>query len=1000
MFRWRVRCQLGTVASGTTLQFTIQVRPLAGGTLESTVGVTGTTSDPNPANNAAYSTTDITAAATTHVVTNTNDSGPGSLNLAILRANDHGPRDRITFDIPGDGPHTIRPATSSPLPQINQPVEIDGTTQPGYAGTPLIEISGELAGPVPGLIVNGANSVIRGLAINRFAAQAGIGLGGAGGHTIEASFLGTNTSGTVALPNRQGVLILSPNNVIGGSTASARNLISGNTFAGVAIANAAATGNLVSGNFIGTTLAGTAALPNGADGISVRSNNNTIGGAVAGSGNLISGNLGDGIDVTGAFSGNIVQGNRIGTNADGTAAIPNTSHGITLANAATNNTVGGTSATARNVLSGNGAYGVFISGAGTTVNRVIGNFIGTSQDGTAAVANQLSGVAVTQGAAGNIIGGTDSTERNIISGNTGNGVFFIPTAGTGNTVLGNYIGTNAGGTAALGNGVDGVVVRSSGNTIGGTTAGAGNVISGNLNDGVDIGGGVSGTVVQGNLIGTNADGSAALPNMFQGVWVAGGANNNIIGGVTAGARNVLSGNASSGVVINAAGTTANSVVGNLIGTNPAGTAAIPNQINGVGVTNGAAGNVIGGSQPVERNIISGNIGVGVGFFGTAADGGNTLVGNFIGTDFTGAVALGNNGTGVYVQTSNNSIGSVATGIGNTIANNGFVGVHVDSGTGNAIVNNRIFANASLGIDLAPLGVTPNDPGDGDDGPNRLLNFPVLSSARIVGSDVRVQVTLDATPVGPFTVHFYSNPACDASGAGEGQTPIGVASFGVSTDPTVTFEGVFPAAQVPAGSFLTATTTDGGNNTSEFSQCEQVDATAGTANLGIMMNDSPDPVTVDSPLTYLMTVSNSGPDAGSAVVVTDELPASLTFVSANASIGSCTGTSTVTCNLGTVAVGTNVTVSIVVTPTIAGTVSNTATVSAGGTDPNADNNSATVSTTVTAAGPFDVRRHDDRRFRGGLAAAGDSRCQREAGPGFDHFAIPGAGVRTIRPPDCR
>ena len=282
----------------------------------------GMTSDPNPGNNAAFATTTVTPAASTLVVTNTNRSGPGSLYQAIVDANDPGPRDTITFNIPGPGPHTIVP--TGDLPDITQPVVIDGTTQPDYAGTPLIEINGQNAGTAFGLVVNGSNSIVRGLAINRFH-HVGIVLSGAGGHRLEANFIGTNTSGTAALGNlEQGVFISSPNNVIGGATAAARNVISGNTAQGVIILGAAATGNVVSGNFIGSNVSGTARIPNGVAGVAVigGASNNTIGGTTAGAGNLISGNAGPGVSINRAgTNGNTVAGNLIGTNAAGTAAL-------------------------------------------------------------------------------------------------------------------------------------------------------------------------------------------------------------------------------------------------------------------------------------------------------------------------------------------------------------------------------------------------------------------------------------------------------------------------------------------------------------------------------------------------------------------------------------------------------------------------------------------------------------------------------------------------------
>ena len=176
---------------------------------------------------------------------------------------------------------------------------------------------------------------------------------------------------------------------------------------------------------------------------------------------------------------------------------------------------------------------------------------------------------------------------------------------------------------------------------------------------------------------------------------------------------------------------------------------------------------------------------------------------------------------------------------------------------------------------------------------------MLSSARTQGATVLVQVALSPTPSGPGQIQFFVNAACDPSGSGEGQTPLGVSSFGVNPGGDTNFEVSFSAATVPAGSFLTATATDSGNNTSEFSACAQVAADAGTADLSITKQDSPDPVTVGSPLTYTIGVANLGPDAGTNVTVTDTLPASVTLVSATASQGSCSGTTTVTCTLGSV-----------------------------------------------------------------------------------------------------
>ena len=344
----------------------------------------------------------------------------------------------------------------------------------------------------------------------------------------------------------------------------------------------------------------------------------------------------------------------------------------------------------------------------------------------------------------------------MISGNGGGGI-FIGAPATGTSVLGNYIGVNPAGTAALANSGDGIIIRSTGNTIGGTTAGTGNVISGNLNDGIDFDAGANNNVVAGNRIGTNAAGTAAIPNTFRGIWMTGGVTGNVVGGTSTGARNVLSGNNSGGISLNGAGTTGNTVIGNFIGTNAAGTAAVPNGGYGVDTRSGASGNTIGGVQAVEGNVISGNSLSGVAFLGAATDvGGNTLVGNLIGTDAAGSAAIGNALQGVFVQTSNNRIGSLASGIGNTIAFNGQVGVRVESGTGNAILNNSIHSNGTLGIDHGPLGVTANDAGDGDTGVNNLQNFPVLTPA-----SGGVQGTLNSAPNSTFRIEFFGNTACDA-----------------------------------------------------------------------------------------------------------------------------------------------------------------------------------------------------------------------------------------------
>ena len=268
-----------------------------------------------------------------YVVTNSSDSGPGSLRQAILNANATagGLVPQIVFYIPGAGVHTISP--QSPLPAIVRPVSIDGSTQPGYNGAPLIQLVGSGAGAgANGLALMAGFSTVRGLAIGGFSGT-GILLQTGGNNQIAGNYLGTNAAGMAALGNTLGV-----------------HLLAG-------------------------------------------ASNNTIGGTVPGDGNLISGNA-TGIEIHGGASSNRVQGNTIGLNATGTAALGNSSSGIVIHNSggpATNNTIGGTVAVARNVISGN-VDGVVILGSGTMGNQVQGNYIGTNTAGTAAVGGGTWGV--------------------------------------------------------------------------------------------------------------------------------------------------------------------------------------------------------------------------------------------------------------------------------------------------------------------------------------------------------------------------------------------------------------------------------------------------------------------------------------------------------------------------------------------------------------------------------------------------------------------------------
>jgi CSLREA domain-containing protein len=327
-----------------------------------------------------------------------NSAEPGeqcSLRAAIREVNagvGPGP-DRIHFSI-GAGPQTITP--SFPVGGILRPVIVDGTTQPGFTGTPLIELNGtQSAIFLPGgdgMRLLGGNSTIRGLVINRFGNNAISLIGTAGGNVVAGNYIGTDLSGTTALGNGgNGVYIESSANRVGGIVPADRNVISGNREPGVGITGNVSNGgsvNVVQGNYIGTNAAGTAAItiPPGGAGqsngiiITLGARDNVVGGPLSGTGvcdgpcNLLSGAVGfSGLTVLDGAHHNNVRGNFVGTDRTGNTPIPSQG-GIQIIRAHLN-TVGG-SETDRNVISGNIEHGILINEAAATENQVTHNHIG------------------------------------------------------------------------------------------------------------------------------------------------------------------------------------------------------------------------------------------------------------------------------------------------------------------------------------------------------------------------------------------------------------------------------------------------------------------------------------------------------------------------------------------------------------------------------------------------------------------------------------------------
>ncbi len=495
------------------------------------------------------------------VVTNTNDSGAGSLRQAILDANGS-PSSTITFDIGTGGLYQIIPV--SPLPPVTATTTIDGTTQPGYNGTPLIEISGNGAGAnAIGLYITGAGSgsIVKGLDINDFSAQ-GIFID-TSNVTVQDNYIGVNPSGSAAMGNGgdgigifSGTSLASANgNVIGGTSSGEGNVVSGNGQNGIDITaqnGGNASNNTVAGNFVGTTANGMGKIGNGADGILVNdagsgtiqntviggTSGTTPGGSCSGACNLVSGNGANGIGLwhTGV-SNTTVAGNVVGLNVSGTGGIGNANIGLEI-NDTANNTAGGITPSSRNVFSGNGGAGVFLTGAPATGNRVEGNYIGTNTAGNGGIGNAKMGVGIGEspgdlGANSDIIGGTDSTTPgsgcngacNLISGNGQDGIFITDPESYGHQILGNYIGLSANGTQAIGNAIDGIGILNTPNILIGDGSGSGqNYIASNGGNGIIIAGSDS----TGSRIDRNVIGMPGFGNTASGVAVAAGIDTAIL----------------------------------------------------------------------------------------------------------------------------------------------------------------------------------------------------------------------------------------------------------------------------------------------------------------------------------------------------------------------------------------------------------------------------------------------------------------------------------------
>jgi hypothetical protein len=873
----------------------------------------------------------MTAAdAATLTVTNAGDQAfGGTLREALLNAGTPG-NDTIAFNLAA--PYTIQPTGSLPrVDDITGSLYINGGSQPGYTGVPLVCIDGQNAGPGANgfLLYQVQHTHIHALQIMHFD-QCGVltsnsmstkitgcylvsngtygihlscgngnnqvgGTNQADGNVISANGMqglyieginsrsnvvqgnriGTDADGMNAMGNGSGYpygcgihVFRAPDTLIGGNTNDgARNIIGGHRYAGIYITDVSTTGTVIQGNSIGATADGLQAVSN-RYGIRVEAPWCAIGGAESGQGNLISGNA-EGIHAYADSHGLYIQGNTIGLSSDGQTPLGN-DYGVKLV-LTSNIQVGGRTAGKRNYIAGNDECGLDIIGSRDVT--VMGNWVGIGTNKQAGAGHSNAGVMISAGSrdvqvggtillgGGNVIGCNDSygiwaadSTGLVISanhigvfedkdlGNTGGGIGI--TASRNITVGGisadrrNYIGNNSGsgingqqisngligwnfiglsqGQEAAGNA--GIGVQLSGaNSI----CVSGNVICANMLDGIELTGAQQ-CEIKANYLGISMDGTLIDGNGYEGIELCAGCRSNTIGGNANTEGNIIVASGNNGIrLINATNT---AIRGNRIGCDDEATNAIPNQQDGINITLGSR-NVVGGTNTDWRNIISGNSGDGI-----EVGNGNvvtevTIHGNYIGCGADRDVMLGNGENGIRLfQSRKNTIGDMHPDAPNVIAYNHDNGISVQTGNENTFIQNEIFDNGLLGIELGLDGMTTNDYQDPDPGANNLQNYPVIQSVSNDGGYLAVAATLNTRPSRFFMVSIFGNTTIDLSGYGEGEinlTNVLVLTDG-NGDTSLNISSI-PLPNPPPN-FISATASSvNSNNTSEFSRSVMLDS---------------------------------------------------------------------------------------------------------------------------------------------------------------------------------
>ena len=633
------------------------------------------------------------------------------------------------------------------------------------------------------------------------------------------------------------------------------------------------------------------------------------------------------IKITGAgATSNTIAGNYIGTNFSGTTASAATynSYGIGIENGAPSNTIGGTTAADRNIISGNSWYGILIDGAGTNSNQVKGNYIGTNASGTAAVANN-SGIIISGGAQSNIIGGS-SAARNIISGNTNGGITVTGSGTNGTIIKSNYIGLDVNGTTAIANSSTGISVNTSAQStqIGGTGANEGNIISSNTSMGIWISSlGTDSATIQGNYIGTDVTGLLNRGNGAEGIYISAGPNSNVIGGTGAGAANIIAFNSGDGVGIlfpMGAGLY-NRVSGNSIHSNSG--LGIDLAPDGVGATGGANNNK-------ARPTITGITSSGANFTTTATvTAGDTIeffrVNNTASPGVTpdptgsgeGFLYLGqcvDNGacSGPHISAVADANAAAGTVQATLLSTGLIVGDYVTSTATDAVNNTSEFSvNMQIAAIYQPDAMIKlSAEGDGSyltgNTYEATATVQIKSKGGLSGStaaytikfendaNVTDSLLITGTATGSnFTVQYLDDTSTDRTAAvtGAGYT-ISSLAVGASKVWTLNVTPSGDPTPVAGGAsynvFVTATST---NDSAKKDQIKAT-TTSTSANLTLLKNADKANAAPGDEISYTVTASNgSGLTAASNIVLTDPVPTYTGFKLGAATFNA--GTSTLT-----------------------------------------------------------------------------------------------------------